>query len=95
MQGNNQFNEITVDWHKPGIVIDTTRLPGFAAKADDIERFRQDGAVLLRGVFTDWVETLRKGLQRNLDSPQQFAFPCESNPAGEPGRFSTAIATGS
>ncbi len=87
MQDSKPFNEVTVDWHQPGIVIDTTQLPAFDAAADDIGRFRQDGVVLLRGVFADWVETLRNGLQRNLDNPQQFAFPCESNPAGEPGRF--------
>jgi ectoine hydroxylase-related dioxygenase (phytanoyl-CoA dioxygenase family) len=87
VQDSKPFNEVTVDWHQPGIVIDTTQLPAFDAAADDIGRFRQDGVVLLRGVFADWVETLRNGLQRNLDHPQQFAFPCESNPAGEPGRF--------
>ncbi len=87
MQDSKSFNQVTVDWHQPGIVIDTTQLPAFDAAADDIGRFRQDGVVLLRGVFADWVKTLRNGLQRNLDNPQQFAFPCESNPAGEPGRF--------
>lgn len=87
MQNAQGFNATTVDWRKPGTVIDTAGLPAFDADADDIARFRQDGVVLLRGVFQDWVETLRKGLQRNLDNPQQFAFPCESNPAGLPGRF--------
>jgi ectoine hydroxylase-related dioxygenase (phytanoyl-CoA dioxygenase family) len=42
---------------------------------------------LLRGASSQWVDCLRAGLQRNLDNPRQFAFPCESNPAGEPGRF--------
>ncbi|MDH3635901.1 MAG: phytanoyl-CoA dioxygenase family protein [Gammaproteobacteria bacterium] len=87
MQDTKGFNATTVDWHKPGIVVDTGGQTAFTAEADDIERFRQDGVVLLHGVFTEWVETLCKGLQRNLDNPQQFAFPCESNPAGEPGRF--------
>ena len=43
--------------------------------------------MLLRGLFTDWVDRLRAGLERNLEAPERFAFPCESNPAGLPGRF--------
>ena len=87
MQQNQQINQFTVDWQKPGIAIDVSKLPGYAANTVDLDTFKQDGVVLLRGVFADWVATLRNGLQRNLDNPQQFAFPCESNPAGEPGRF--------
>ena len=87
MQDAKGFNAVTVEWHKPGIIIDNEESAEFAAAADDIHRFRRDGVVLLRGVFSEWVETLRNGLQRNLDDPQQYAFPCESNPAGEPGRF--------
>ena len=87
MQSSNPFNKATVDWHKPGFRIDTSNLPEYIADADDIETFQRDGVVVLRGVFTDWVDRLRAGLQRNLDDPQSFAFPCESNPSGEPGRF--------
>lgn len=87
MQQGNQFNQVTVDWHRPGISIDTGGLASHSARAEDIETFRRDGVVLLRGASTEWVDRLRAGLQRNLDNPQQYAFPCESNPAGEPGRF--------
>lgn len=87
MQQSDQFNLQTVDWHRPGSVIDPAGIPAFAANPADIETFRRDGAVLLSHAFDDWVEALRAGLQRNLDKPQQYAFPCESNPAGEPGRF--------
>ena len=87
MQESNAFNIETVDWQKPGTRIDAARLPVFDADPDDIEAFQRDGVVLLRGVFKDWVDTLRAGLQRNLDNPERYAFPCESNPAGEPGRF--------
>ena len=87
MQTNSPFNANTVDWQKPGVVIDTSRLPDVAVEASDVEAFRRDGVVLLRGMFSDWVDRLRAGLQRNLADPQRFAFPCESNPAGEPGRF--------
>lgn len=87
MQSGKQFNEVTVNWQKPGTTIDIDQLPAYPADANDLGQFHEQGVVLMRGVFADWVETLRKGLQRNLDNPQQFAFPCESNPTGEPGRF--------
>ena len=87
MQSSNPFNANTIDWQKPGIRIDTGQLPDIDTDPDDIRVFQRDGVVLLRGLCTDWVDTLRAGLQRNLENPQQFAFPCESNPAGEPGRF--------
>lgn len=86
MQNQTSSNEVTVSWQK-GIVIDKPDLPDYPARQTDIDAFQQDGVVLLRGVFTDWVDRLRAGLQRNLDNPQAFAFPCESNPEGEPGRF--------
>lgn len=35
----------------------------------DIERFQADGAVVLRGVFRDWIEPLRAGVERNLAEP--------------------------
>jgi ectoine hydroxylase-related dioxygenase (phytanoyl-CoA dioxygenase family) len=87
LQQNNQINQFTVNWQNPAVSIEVDKLPGYAASDNDIETFQHDGVVLLRGVFSDWVDRLRRGLQRNLDNPQQFAFPCESNPAGEPGRF--------
>ncbi len=37
--------------------------------AETINAFRRDGAAVLRGVFTDWVETLRAGVSRNLAEP--------------------------
>lgn len=86
MQGAANFNVDSVGWNT-GIVIDDDDRASYEASPADIETFRADGVVLLRGVFDDWVERLRGGLQRNLDDPQAFAFPCESNPRGEPGRF--------
>lgn len=87
MQQGDQFNQVTVDWRRPGIDIDTGGAAAFAASAEDIETFRRDGVVLLRGASREWVEPLRAGLERNLRDPQAYAFPCESNPAGLPGRF--------
>jgi len=34
-----------------------------------IESFAAEGAAVLRGVFADWVETLRAGIERNMASP--------------------------
>jgi len=34
-----------------------------------IDDYRRDGAVALRGLFVDWVETLRVGIARNRASP--------------------------
>jgi ectoine hydroxylase-related dioxygenase (phytanoyl-CoA dioxygenase family) len=34
-----------------------------------IEAFRRDGACVLRGHFASWVDTLRKGVARNLEDP--------------------------
>ena len=81
------FNQTTVDWHRPPPPIDPSTAPPWPEDDAAIERFREDGAVLLRGVFEEWVEPLRAGLERNLKAPQDYAFPCESAPVGEPGRF--------
>ncbi len=87
MNKSNGFNSITVNWQKDGVCIDTSNLPQYVANTSDIEQYHSDGVVILRGVFKDWVTPLRQGLQRNIDNPQQYAFPCESNPEGAPGRF--------
>lgn len=87
MQQDTPFNQATVDWQQPGVAIDGDGIPSFAVDDQDIETYRRDGVVLLPEACLPWVDTLRDGLQRNLDNPQQFAFPCESNPSGEPGRF--------
>jgi ectoine hydroxylase-related dioxygenase (phytanoyl-CoA dioxygenase family) len=36
---------------------------------EQIVGFRDDGAVILRGVFVDWVATLRAGVERNIAAP--------------------------
>ena len=46
------------------------REPLAAIRDDAVERFREDGAVRLRGLIdTDWIELLRRGVACNLDSP--------------------------
>ena len=81
------FNAATVDWRADLPAIDPGRVADWPLDAAAVAAFRRDGAVLLRGLFADWVEPLRRGLQRNLDDPASYAFPCESTPPGTPGRF--------
>lgn len=38
----------------------------------DIDVYRADGVTLLRGVFADWVEPLRAGVERNMKEPGPF-----------------------
>jgi ectoine hydroxylase-related dioxygenase (phytanoyl-CoA dioxygenase family) len=50
-----------------------------------IEAFAQDGAVLVKGLFRDWVEDIRQGIERNMREPSAYAS--ENLKAGEAGRF--------
>ena len=83
----SSFNQATVDWWRPLPPIDPSEAQPWPADTAAIDRFQHDGATVLRGVFEEWVEPLRAGLERNLGAPQDYAFPCESAPDGEPGRF--------
>ena len=65
----------------------STRRPWREVSSTVIEDFQRDGVIIMREAFPEWVEPLRDGLQRNLDNPQNFAFPCESTSGDEPGRF--------
>lgn len=48
--------------------------------------FRRDGAVVLRGVFAGgWIETLARGIERNLAEPGPMAVGYTDD--GRPGRF--------
>lgn len=60
--------------------------PQGACVADaEIAAFRRDGAVVIRGLFADWVETLRAGVERNLAEPGPYA--AENTGAADTGRF--------
>lgn len=37
-----------------------------------VEAFQRDGVICLRGIFTDWVEQLREGIQINRDNPGPY-----------------------
>ncbi|QYX58572.1 phytanoyl-CoA dioxygenase family protein [Roseovarius sp. SCSIO 43702] len=58
----------------------TTRLD-----SDTIDDFRENGVTILRGVFSDWVETLRAGVAANMDDPDPNARIYKGENGG--GRF--------
>jgi ectoine hydroxylase-related dioxygenase (phytanoyl-CoA dioxygenase family) len=49
----------------------------------EIAAFQRDGAVVVRGVFTDWVATMAEGVARNMAEPGPYA----SENAVTEGRF--------
>ncbi len=48
-----------------------------------IEAFQRDGAVLVPGAFSDWIEVMRAGVARNMRHPSEYA----SENAVSEGRF--------
>lgn len=51
----------------------------------DIETYTRDGVVVVRGLFADYVETLRTGIERNMARPGPYA--AENLHTHETGRF--------
>lgn len=51
--------------------------------AEQIQAFQNDGAVVLRGVFSDWVDEMAAGIARNMATPGPYA----SENAVSEGRF--------
>ncbi len=51
----------------------------------DIETFQRDGVVLIRGLFKDHVDALRRGIDRNMAEPGEYA--AENLKPDEGGRF--------
>jgi len=60
-------------------------MPHLLVTQTDIETFQRDGVVLIRGLFADHVEMLRRGVERNMTAPSEFA--AENLKPGEGGRF--------
>jgi ectoine hydroxylase-related dioxygenase (phytanoyl-CoA dioxygenase family) len=56
----------------------------FVSQAD-IDAYQRDGVVLIKGLFRDYVELLREGVERNLREPGPYA--AENLKPGEGGRF--------
>jgi ectoine hydroxylase-related dioxygenase (phytanoyl-CoA dioxygenase family) len=52
---------------------------------DQVETFKRDGVVLLEGVFDDWIETLRVGVDTNMANPGPFGRDYLND--GQAGRF--------
>ena len=50
-----------------------------------IDTYQRDGVVLIKGLFADHVETLRGGIERNMNEPGPYA--AENLKQGEAGRF--------
>lgn len=50
-----------------------------------VQDYRKDGVVLVKGLWSDWVETLRDGIARNMADPGPYA--AENLKPGEGGRF--------
>ena len=50
-----------------------TREPVAPDGADVLAAFRRDGVVCLRGVFSEWIDMLRLGIEKNLDQPGEDA----------------------
>jgi len=52
---------------------------------DHIDQFQRDGVVLIKGLFADHVDTLRRGVEQNIETPGPYAS--NNDKAGETGRF--------
>jgi len=52
---------------------------------DVIDEFQQQGVVVLRGVFADWVDSLQRGVERNMADPGPYTKGY--TPQGGAGRF--------
>ncbi len=50
-----------------------------------VDAFQRDGAICLRGVFADWLETLGRGVARNEKDPGPYGGNCVTD--GEAGFF--------
>lgn len=52
---------------------------------EHIDIYESEGVVMIRGLFCDWIDVLRAGIERNIASPGPFAS--ENLAQGEAGRF--------
>lgn len=50
-----------------------------------VEEYQRDGVVLVKGLWSDWVDTLRAGVARNMAEPGPYG--AENLKPGEGGRF--------
>ncbi len=52
---------------------------------EDVLSYERDGAVCLRGAFSDWVDVIAAGIERNMAEPGEYA--AENLQPGDTGRF--------
>ncbi|SPH16997.1 hypothetical protein DEA8626_00511 [Defluviimonas aquaemixtae] len=52
---------------------------------DMVAAFARDGTVLVKGLWSDWVDVIRAGIERNMSEPGPYA--AENLKPGEGGRF--------
>jgi len=50
-----------------------------------VEAYQRDGAVLIKGLFADWVDEIAAGIEENMAQPGPYA--AENLQSGEQGRF--------
>lgn len=53
--------------------------------SEQVETYQRDGVVLVKGLFKEWVQTIRSGIDRNMTEPGPYAS--ENLKEGEGGRF--------
>ena len=53
--------------------------------AATIEAFQRDGAVLIKGLFSGWIDQIAEGIEENMAAPGPYA--AENLHSGESGRF--------
>jgi ectoine hydroxylase-related dioxygenase (phytanoyl-CoA dioxygenase family) len=53
--------------------------------SEGIDNFRKQGAICIRGLFSEWVDQLRDGIERNMTDPGPYG--AENTKEGEEGRF--------
>ena len=59
---------------------------GLTLDTDLVKTWRTDGVAVLRGLFSsDWIDTLRQGVARNMGTPGPYAK--QYTPDGSPGGF--------
>lgn len=59
--------------------------PAYDLTDEMIADYDRDGVVCLPGLFTDWVDEIRAGIEANMAAPGTYA--AENTKAGESGRF--------
>ena len=40
---------------------------------EDIDAYQRDGAIVVRGIFSDWIERMAEGVAQNMDEPGPYA----------------------